>query len=90
MTPVIHGLQDTVKDQMGEYGPQNENILRNFASKHGNRNKKESRGFLATSQFLFDIFMDHLPPKEKMLDFGDLCETKFPQCQLLKFNSLKE
>lgn len=98
MTPVIWGFQDTVKDQFNYSDhpseirtgpkPDQRKTHENNTSSRQNSHEK-SRGFLATSQYLIDKFMERLPPKDRMMDFGDRCETKYPHCQLLRFNSLK-
>lgn len=105
MTPVIWGLQDTVKEQMVDFGFEEEPKLRTAPTtpsttsttsqapdgkSYDDDDDEPNNSILATSQHLINKFLDHLPPTDRMVDFGDRCETKFPNCQLLKFDAVKQ
>ncbi|CAL8111692.1 unnamed protein product [Orchesella dallaii] len=91
MTPVIHGFQDTVTEELKlpglNKGPGLRTASKPITNSTLNEDASEPRGFLAISQFVIDKFLGRLPPKDRMLDFGDRCEKKFPQCQLLTFST---
>lgn len=87
MSPIIWGFQDTVKDQFNytNHQPDIKTARKTENTTNGQQEKDEPRGFLVTSQHLWDKFVGHLPEKNRILDFGERCETKYPHCQLLKF-----